>query len=29
MLQPKDADYLDGSKIRPVYMLPTRDPLQS
>ena len=27
--QPKDIDWLNGYKKRPVYMLSTRDPLQT
>ena len=29
MLQPKDTDWLNGYKKRPLYMLSTRDPLQT
>ena len=29
MLQPKDIDWLNGYKTRPVYMLCTRDALQT
>ena len=29
MLQPKDAHWLNGYKNKPVYMLSTRDPLQT
>ena len=29
MLQPKDIDWLNGYKARPVYMLSTRDPLHT
>ena len=29
MLQPKDKDQLNGYKIRPLYMLSTRDPPQT
>ena len=29
MLQPKDTDWLNGYKTRPVHMLSTRDPLQT
>ena len=28
MLQPKDTDWLNGYKNRPIYMLSSRDPLQ-
>ena len=28
-LQPKDTDWLNGSKKRPIYMLSTRNPLQT
>ena len=29
MLQPKDTDWLNGYKKRPIYMLSTRNPLQT
>ena len=29
MFQPKDKDWLDGDKTRPLYMLSTRDPPQN
>ena len=29
MSQPKDKDWLNGYKKRPLYMLSTRDPLQT
>ena len=29
MLQPKDTDWLNGYKTRPIYMLSTRNPIQT